>query len=544
MNCIATVTSVLVCVILIGALLVPVVEDFAEEEVTNTGAAEGLSLGYFLSSDDWPSAAISITADTSGVTLSGDYAGTVSASDCILAVSDTAAAYLKGGKLIWYDGSTRSQTDSLTLTLDGSAHTLNGVAAQWVYLPQTGGAYGSYSGSIANQLSDVVAVGDFAGVVMISDGTEILSGNSYGLAATVGTGDGGEITGVTYDSAMSGGSSDDGAPSTIDVSTAEAPTGSTLVGDLYYAVSENDAAVVGVSDAIASGSLTTVVIPGTVDIDGSTRAVTRIGDSAFRDCTGLTSIELPASITSIGDHVFRDCTGLTSISLPASITSIGDNVFNGCTGLTSIELPAGIPRIGYRMFYLCAGLTSIELPAGITSIGDSAFNGCTGLTSIELPAGISHLGVLTFNNCTGLTSIELPADLTSIGTSTFNNCTGLTSIELPADLTSIGKTAFSGCTSLTSIALPAGITSIAEKTFKDCTGLTEILNLSSVELTSSMGITDAMTVSDSIHSLSVIQKKTAVQQKAGAEYTIVSMLPILAIIALLLFAAGAVYRRF
>ncbi len=44
------------------------------------------------------------------------------------------------------------------------------------------------------------------------------------------------------------------------------------------------------------------------------KPVTAIGSSAFSDCTGLTSIDIPDSVTSIGYSAFENCTGLTSIT--------------------------------------------------------------------------------------------------------------------------------------------------------------------------------------------------------------------------------------
>ena len=50
-----------------------------------------------------------------------------------------------------------------------------------------------------------------------------------------------------------------------------------------------------------------VVIPETVSYSGTTFSVTSIGDEAFNECSGLTSITIPESITSIGEDAFENC---------------------------------------------------------------------------------------------------------------------------------------------------------------------------------------------------------------------------------------------
>ena len=73
-----------------------------------------------------------------------------------------------------------------------------------------------------------------------------------------------------------------------------------------------------------------VTVPETVTYNNVTYNVTSIGETAFSDCSGLTSITIPNSVTSIGDYAFDGCSGLTSIIIPNSVTSIGNCAFNDC----------------------------------------------------------------------------------------------------------------------------------------------------------------------------------------------------------------------
>ena len=116
-----------------------------------------------------------------------------------------------------------------------------------------------------------------------------------------------------------------------------------------------------------------VVVPATVEYNGTEYTVTSIGNQAFDGCSSLTTITLPNSITSIGSYAFDGCSSLTSITLPNSITSIGSYTFSGCSSLTSITLPNSITSIGSRAFRGCFSLTTITLPNSITSIGSEAF---------------------------------------------------------------------------------------------------------------------------------------------------------------------------
>ena len=328
---------------------------------------------------------------------------------------------------------------------------------------------------------------------------------------------------------------------------------------LYLQRKDGQLIIVGTSD-----NLTNVTIP-----DG----VTSIDDSTFRGCSDLTSIVVEdgnpvyhsagnclietatktlilgcktsvipddGSVTSIGDYAFYNRSGLTSVTIPDSVMSIGYNAFYGCSGLTSVTIPDSVTSISDWAFSGCSGLTSITIPDSVTSIGSTAFYGCTGLTSIVVEDGnpvyhsagnciietdsktlilgcktsvipddgsVTSIGDIAFSSCSGLTSITIPDSVTSIGYNAFSGCTGLTSIVvedgnpvyhsagnciietdsktlilgcktsvIPDDgrVTSIGSSAFYECTGLTSITIPDSVTSIGSSAFHGCTGLTSI----------------------------------------------------------------------
>lgn len=93
-----------------------------------------------------------------------------------------------------------------------------------------------------------------------------------------------------------------------------------------------------------------MVIPSTVEFEGTTYTVTRIGYQAFYrgnyvgDIGIVTSVALPNTIRSISDYAFYNQKNLLSISIPNGVTMIGKRAFGFC-GLESIALPSGLTYI-------------------------------------------------------------------------------------------------------------------------------------------------------------------------------------------------------
>ena len=131
----------------------------------------------------------------------------------------------------------------------------------------------------------------------------------------------------------------------------------TLILSVFFSISASaDVIEVTVVDGIGyvfSGTTATVwsrdysgdiVIPESITFRNSKYSVTSIGESAFYECSYLTSVTIPNSVTSIGDWAFAGCSGLTEVTIPDSVTTIEDDAFDRCSSLQAIIIPLGSRR--------------------------------------------------------------------------------------------------------------------------------------------------------------------------------------------------------
>ncbi|MDR0829911.1 MAG: leucine-rich repeat protein [Prevotellaceae bacterium] len=244
--------------------------------------------------------------------------------------------------------------------------------------------------------------------------------------------------------------------------------------------------------------------------------VTGIGNYAFYNCSGLTSVTIPDAVTSIGFCAFDNCSSLTSITIPNSVTSIEVAAFGNCSSLTSITIPNSVTSIGNNAFRNCSGLTSVTIPNSVTSIGYYAFLECSSLTSINIgannpnyssldgilynktqttliqcPAGktgqitipnsVTSIEACAFYNCSGLTSVTIPNYVTTIEIQAFQDCSGLTTVNFNAtNCTTMGSSSypvFQGCTALATLNIGTNVTKIPDYAFYNCSGLTGTLTI-------------------------------------------------------------------
>ena len=221
-------------------------------------------------------------------------------------------------------------------------------------------------------------------------------------------------------------------------------------------------------------------------------SVSSIGAQAFVACPLLTGITLEPGNTAY--HMAKNClietatktlvAGFKNSEIPAdgSVTRIGTSAFLNCSWLTSITIPASVSSIEAFAFSTCSNLETVTFAQGsqLASIGQSAFVLCSNLQSITLPASVSSIGITAFANCAKLETVAIDdyesSRLELIDESAFSNCESLISITVPASVKTISSFAFSGCSKLVLVTFleNSWLENIGMYIFYDCPELSRI----------------------------------------------------------------------
>ncbi len=237
--------------------------------------------------------------------------------------------------------------------------------------------------------------------------------------------------------------------------------------------------------------------------------ITVIGEYAFYNCTGLTSIVVPNQVTSINQYAFGYCYGLTTVDLPNSLTTIEAYAFTNCNRMSSFTIPGSVTSIGSGAFYYCNKLTSItSLATTPPTVGNNAFynvdktipvyvplgsaadyqvaNGWSDFTNIiedaNLPINFADANVKAIcvtnwdTNNDGELSYAEAAAVTDLGMKFAANytITSFDELQFFTGLTAIGADAFLWCHSLSSVVLPNTVTELRVEAFYDCRSLLAI----------------------------------------------------------------------
>ena len=231
-------------------------------------------------------------------------------------------------------------------------------------------------------------------------------------------------------------------------------------------------------------------------------SVTSIGYGAFDDClcvetvdgvsyvdkwlykcdTDVTEVTIKEDTVGIVDSAFYDCSSLTSITIPDSVTSIEKRAFVGCPCVETVDGVSYVDKWLYSCFDI--NVTTVTIKEDTVGIVEGAFDDYY-LENIIVEEGNGNYKSIDGNlySKDGKTLIKyaigktdtaftIPDEVTSIGERAFFYCSSLTEITIPDSVTSIGNAAFSICTGLTQVTIGNGVTSIGLYAFGDCGRLT------------------------------------------------------------------------
>ena len=124
-----------------------------------------------------------------------------------------------------------------------------------------------------------------------------------------------------------------------------------------------------------------------MNADPKLKNVTKIANNAFQkedngESYQLTTIIVGDRVTEIGNSAFRHCARLRTVDLPEGITRIENGTFDGCVRLQTIEIPEAVTSIGVGAFSSCMKLYTMILPERVNSLGNAAFSNCASLHSV------------------------------------------------------------------------------------------------------------------------------------------------------------------
>jgi hypothetical protein len=254
--------------------------------------------------------------------------------------------------------------------------------------------------------------------------------------------------------------------------------------DLEYEVVDGAAVITGCGDHDCRNGL---IIPESIVHQSNPIPVTGIADFAFehpdipRDPDDddydeavakviVGDVVIPDSVVTIGEGAFVDQRGITSVSIGDGVVDIAASAFEDARALTGLSLGESVQSIGADAF-INAGIVTLVVPDSVLSIGDAAFRG-NDISSLALGNGLQTIGDYAFNG-NFLASVDLPDSLTTIGGYGFSS-NDLTVVEFGSAMSVVGYGAFSS-NDFASVTLPASITAVGGDAFGYMLTLTEFV---------------------------------------------------------------------
>lgn len=405
---IAGTIGLFVVICLVGAVLAPMINDWATgERITNEGAG-WLRMDYTeVTESSNYSMAVSIAGGT--ITVTDTNSATQSgADDTIAYASSTLAIWTDSGTIqilgtdpdgdpyyatasssvnVWY-----SLVLGQIIKIDGSEDAITFATPTWAYLPLTNGNYAFFDNGTSVQTEEgkpfAAVGGGFAGVyaynnmfsfnsiplqLQTTQDTDGLLNGAY-WAKPAAQQDQRQLIPISLDPEMTRVDDPDKDPDPGIIRSIVTPTYTD--GDWGYDTITDDGETKA-KIVSYSGSGGVIEVPSTVG--GYT--VVQFGKddyqkTVFDSSVSCTKLVFPDTITKINHYAMYGCTGFTgTLTIPDSVTTIGASAFGGCTGFSGdLVIPASVTYME-GAFGACSGLKgTLVIPDSITN-HYSGFNG-------------------------------------------------------------------------------------------------------------------------------------------------------------------------
>lgn len=144
--------------------------------------------------------------------------------------------------------------------------------------------------------------------------------------------------------------------------------------------------------------------------------LTKIGDNAFQNAHSLEYVGFPSTLESIGYSAFSH-TSIISAILPDKCTKIGRTAFSDCSFLKNVKLSDALTEIDDYTFSYCYELRTFKLPEMLEAIGSQAFYNCSHV-AFDFPESLKSIGYCAFQNTNRYgekAELILPKNVSSIG---------------------------------------------------------------------------------------------------------------------------------
>ena len=257
---------------------------------------------------------------------------------------------------------------------------------------------------------------------------------------------------------------------------------------------------------------------------------TNIAESAFSECSYLSSVSIEKHVKSIGANAFWNCGNLRTVNFPSDSECevIGENAFCGCAKLQRISIPDSVTVIRGGAFSGCSELFDVTIGSNVVQIGDgvgplsildreetylgdfvAAFGDCANLMNFKVASGntiyeaidgciyyratpkaaktlavypsgrdslyfhgdvtVTGIGEGACSSCNKLTNLSIPETVRDIGVEAFAHCGKLAKVYIaPNTVTNISFGAFIGDQSIMDVQIAGSVKTIGDGAFLHC----------------------------------------------------------------------------